>query len=399
LEKDIKQDLGLNCINIADIQPQLGTPLIETVGGTLEEGLELLSKVGLNDAFLFLRSYEQLSDGQKYRYKIAKMIESKAQFWVMDEFAATLDRDTAKIVAFNLQKLARQQSKAVLAATAHIDLFEDLNPSVHVHKRFGKEITVNYYANKLAAECSLTREMRIEPGYLADWRRLSGFHYRSHNVGATREIFCLRRRGELCGVIVYCYPPSGCSGRRLMLPKMSLQELNEKLCIISRVVIHPKYRTIGLGAKLIRESLPLVGTPYVEMVAVMAKYNPFAEKAGMRKVFEQPISEDAVRMTEVLKQFGFDVQLLGSSRYVRSKLEGLSSEWMVTLKTAFIKNCHPRFRKEFASCRHVPYGKTRDYAVGVENADLEKLTKLVKIVGMLLQTKIYLFWGKPEGAV
>jgi len=119
----------------------------------------------------------------------------------------------------------------------------------------------------------------------------------------------------------------------------------------------------------------------------------------MRKVFEQPISEDAVRMTEVLKQFGFDVQLLGSSRYVRSKLEGLSSEWMVTLKTAFIKNSHPRFRKEFASCRHMPYGKTRDYAVGVENADLEKLTKLVKIVGMLLQTKIYLFWGKPEGAV
>jgi hypothetical protein len=173
-----------------------------------------------------------------------------------------------------------------------------------------------------------------------------------------------------------------------------MKELNQKLSIINRVVIQPKYRTIGLGAKLIRETLPLLGTPYVEMVAVMAKYNPFAEKAGMRKVFEQPISGDAVRMTMVLKQFGFDVQLLGSSRYVRSKLEGLSSECMVTLKTAFIKNGHPRFRKEFASCRHMPYGKTRDYAVGVENADLEKLTKLVKIVGMLLQTKVYLFWSK-----
>jgi hypothetical protein len=45
----------------------------------------------------------------------------------------------------------------------------------------------------------------------------------------------------------------------------------------------------------------------------------------------------------------------------------------------------------------MPYGKTRDYAVGVENADLEKLTKLVKIVGMLLQTKVYLFWNQRWG--
>ena len=102
LENDIKNDMNLTAINIDEIKPVLGEPIIETVGETFEEGLKLLSKVGLNDAFLFLRSYEQLSDGQRYRYKIAKLIESKAQFWIMDEFCATLDRDTAKIVAFNV---------------------------------------------------------------------------------------------------------------------------------------------------------------------------------------------------------------------------------------------------------------------------------------------------------
>ena len=269
LEKDIKQDMRLSCINIADTQPELGKPLIETVGETLEEGLEPLSKVGLNNAFLFLRTYEQLSDGQKYRYRIAKMIESKADFWIADEFAATLDRDTAKIVAYNLQKLARQQGKAVIAATTHGDLFEYLSPSVH--KRFGEEITVNYYLNEPAKECSLAEEMRVVEGSTEDWRRLACFHYRSHRIGAPRKIFCLKRGEELCGVIVYCYPPPTCFGRRVILPKMSMKELNEKLSIISRVVVHPKYRTIGLGAKLIRETLPLVGTPYVEMVAVMAK--------------------------------------------------------------------------------------------------------------------------------
>jgi ABC-type ATPase with predicted acetyltransferase domain len=35
-----------------------------------------------------------------------------------------------------------------------------------------------------------------------------------------------------------------------------MQEINKQLSTINRVVIHPKYRTVGLGAKLIRESLP-----------------------------------------------------------------------------------------------------------------------------------------------
>jgi ABC-type lipoprotein export system ATPase subunit/GNAT superfamily N-acetyltransferase len=393
LEKDIRRDMGLSCINIADIKPEPNKPLIETVGRSLEEALELLSRVGLNDAFLFLRTYEQLSDGQKYRYKIAKMIESGAQFWILDEFAATLDRDTAKIVAYNLQKLARQQGKAVLAATTHTDLFEDLNPSVHIHKRFGKEITVNYYPNVPAKECSLVKEMRVEEGTTEDWRKLAGFHYRSHKVAGPRKIFRLVRGEELCGVIVYCYPPPTAFGRRFVLPKMSMRELNDKLSIISRVVVHPKYRTIGLGAKLVRETLPLVGTPYVEMPAVMAKYNPFAERAGMRKIAEQPPPKEALKIAEVLTALGFNIQLLGSEKYVLSMLQGLSAEQVQTVREAFMRFSHARFMKYFFA--HLPFGRKDAYNREVERAGLEKLAQLIKVCGFLLQTKVYLFWERP----
>ena len=395
LLRAIRQDLGDEAIDLSEVRIEADKPLIETVGATVEEGLDLLSRVGLNDAFLFLRTYNQLSDGQKYRYRIAKLMESGRQWWLMDEFAATLDRDTAKIVAFNLQKLARRMGKAVIAATTHGDLFEDLAPSVHVHKRFGEEIAVDYYVNKPAEECSLVKEMVIEGGYLSDWRRLSGFHYRSHNVGATREIYRLRRGTELCGVIVYCYPPPGCSGRRFVLPKMSLKGLNMGLSTISRIVIHPKYRSIGLGAKLIRETLPRVSTPCVEMIAVMAKYNPFAEKAGMKKVSEQKPSEEALRVADMLSVLGFDLKLLGSQKYVLDKLQNLSPEHLESLKEAFVKNDHPRFRREFAANRHMPYGTAAAYREGVRNASIERMAKLVKIVGMLLQTKVYLFWRKP----
>jgi ABC-type ATPase with predicted acetyltransferase domain len=394
LLRAIKKDLGDEAIDMADVHVDPDKPLIETVGATVEEGLELLSKVGLNDAFLFLRTYDQLSDGQKYRYRLAKFIESKKQWWLIDEFAATLDRDTARIIAFNLQKIARQQGKAVIAATTHRDLFDDLKPSVLVQKRFGKEIAVSYYPNDPAVECSLAREMRIEPGTLKDWSQLSGFHYRSHNAGACRSIFCLRRGDELCGVIVYAYPPPNCGRRRLVLQSMPLKELNRKLSIISRIVIHPKYRTIGLGAYLIRETLQRAGTPYIEMVAVMAKYNPFAERAGMRNVSVQQPPEKALQFSRVLSELGFDLQLLGSERYVRSKLLGFESSQMAILKEGLVKCDHPRLRKEIASLRHVPYGTTSAYREGVETADLTRLIKFVKIVGVLLQAKVYLFWER-----
>jgi ABC-type transport system involved in cytochrome c biogenesis ATPase subunit/GNAT superfamily N-acetyltransferase len=394
LLRAIRADLGEEAVDLSEVAVDAEKPLIETVGATVEEGLELLSRVGLNDAFLFLRTYGQLSDGQKYRYRIAKLIESGKQWWLMDEFAACLDRDTAKIIAFNLQKIARQQGKAVIAATTHSDLQEDLKPSVLVRKRFGEEIQISYYPNEAAAECSLTREMRVEEGDKEDWQRLSGFHYRGHKVAVPRKIFRLVRGDELCGVIVYSYPPPTCYGRRMVLPRLTIQELNKQLSIINRVVIHPKYRTIGLGAKLIRETLPLAGTPYVEMIAVMAKYSPFAEKAGLRKVAEQLTVKSVSAISGVLLELGFDLKLLGSERYITGKLANLKAQQLQRLKEAFGKCAHPRFKKEFAVSRHKPFGKSADYVASILTAEPMKLAKLIKLVGMLQQTKVYLFWSR-----
>lgn len=394
LLKALEKDLGEEAINIADVKLDRHKPLIDCVGRTVEEGLELLSRVGLNDAFLFVRRYSQLSDGQKYRYRIAKLIKSDKQFWVMDEFCATLDRDTAKIVAYNLQKLARQEGKAVLAATTHTDLFEDLKPSVHIHKRFGKEIEVHYYSNESAKVCSLMKEIRIEEGTRSDYGLLAGFHYRSHNVGIVRKIFRAVRGDEVAGVIVYCYPGMTVAGRLKVLPKMSVHDLNQKLSVIMRVVVHPKYRTIGLGQQLIRETLQLVGTPYVETIAVMAKYNPFFQRAGMQKIMEQLPPKHALAIRDVLSNLGFNIVLLGSQKYVFNKLYSLSDEQVLEIRYAFMKNVHVRFLKEFFY--HEPYGKRGLYRQRVETATFEKLAKLIHVTALLLQTKVYLFWNSQK---
>ena len=158
--------------------------------------------------FLFVRRYSQLSDGQKYRYRLAKLIESGAQWWVMDEFCATLDRETARIVAYNVQKLARKLGKAVVAATTHVDLLEDLAPSVHIHKRFGREVTVEYFPNEPRQSCSLLDEMTVEEGSYQDWKEIAGFHYRSHRIAFLLKVFVLKRKDRVCGAVVYTYPMS-----------------------------------------------------------------------------------------------------------------------------------------------------------------------------------------------
>ena len=170
---------------------------------------------------------------------------------------------------------------------------------------------------------------------------------------------------------------------------MSIRELNQKLGIISRVVVHPKYRTIGLGSKLVRETLSLAGTPYIEMVAVMAKYNPFGEKAGMQKIAEQPPSKKALAIAQVLPVLGFNIHLLGSEKYVLNKLRTLKLEDVARIKEAFIRNKAPGFMKYFFP--HMPYGRQKLYVERLMKASLERLTRLIKVCGLLLQTKVYLF--------
>jgi hypothetical protein len=89
---------------------------------------------------------------------------------------------------------------------------------------------------------------------------------------------------------------------------------------------------------------------------------------------------------------GFDLQLLGSEMYILKKLEDLTPAQIVKLRDAFIKSKHPRFKKEFAVRRHQPFGATLDYIKCIQKADLLKIVKLIRLVGVLLQTKVYLFW-------
>jgi ABC-type lipoprotein export system ATPase subunit/GNAT superfamily N-acetyltransferase len=396
LLKAIKQDLGDEASDTHDLNINTTEPIIETIGENTNQAIELLSKVGLNDAFLFLRSYAQLSDGQKHRYQIAKLAETGKRWWILDEFCSVLDRDTAKIVAFNLQRLARKNGTTVIAATTHNDLQQDLAPNVLIHKRYGKEITINHRQNQPPQECSLTHEMHITPATIADYKQLSQFHYRSKHTAAPRKIFALKRKNELCGTIIYAYPAPFCFARSKAW-KGTLKQLTKDISVISRVVVHPKYRGIGLGTKLVAETLALAGTPYVEAIAVMARYNPFFEKAGMQRIAESKPKKSLVAALERLEDLGFEQAMFASETYCHERIFSVGKEAVVEVLNELSRKGAVA-RKSLVSLP-TAFPTHEAFMARISQLDAYGLAKVLKRLSFQAQPNVYLFWKKPQETI
>lgn len=144
LLRELQTIMGAANMKTADLDriELLDKPLIDQIGKNTNEALNLLSIAGLNDAYLYIRKPAELSDGQRYRFRLAKIIESGADVWFADEFLAVLDRDTAKVIAFSLQRMSRKVGATLIVATTHTDMVPDLAPNLYVEKRYREKIRI-----------------------------------------------------------------------------------------------------------------------------------------------------------------------------------------------------------------------------------------------------------------
>lgn len=142
LLRDLKDQMtgdGLKVADLNEIELE-NRPVIELLGETIAQATELLALAGISDAWIYIRKPSELSDGQRYRLKLAKLMEMNADVWIADEFGAVLDRVTAKVVAFNTQKIARRLKKTLMVATTHTDLKDELGPDLTIYKRFRERV-------------------------------------------------------------------------------------------------------------------------------------------------------------------------------------------------------------------------------------------------------------------
>lgn len=155
IDKALRDREGVRVIRFDQLPDPPDRPLVDCFDPVpLEQVLQTLSLAGLNDAFVMLRKPSELSDGQRYRLRLAQTMRlvadgsagSSPRLCVMlaDEFGATLDRLTAAVIARNVRKWTRRQGHVCfIAATTHDDLLEPLEPDVLIEKHLGEGIEVH----------------------------------------------------------------------------------------------------------------------------------------------------------------------------------------------------------------------------------------------------------------
>lgn len=163
--------------------------LVDGLHRPAEETFALLTSCGLGEARLMLRTPGELSDGQRYRYRLALAFAQSPRWIVADEFTATLDRTLAKVIAFNLGKTARKRGVGLLLATTHEDVADDLQADVHV--RCGLDGEIHVQRNDEQNDKARRRRRRVDP------RRGPGDAVAGLDEGAKKKLSASRTTSNL----------------------------------------------------------------------------------------------------------------------------------------------------------------------------------------------------------
>jgi energy-coupling factor transporter ATP-binding protein EcfA2/GNAT superfamily N-acetyltransferase len=108
-----------------------------------ERAFDALARVGLSEALLFLKPFDMLSRGQRYRAMLADLLLRDDDVWLIDEFCSDLDPLSARIVASRLRETVRAEGRiAFVAAANHRHFIHALRPTRVVMLRTGREATV-----------------------------------------------------------------------------------------------------------------------------------------------------------------------------------------------------------------------------------------------------------------
>ncbi len=186
---------------------------------------EALSKVGFSSPPDWLKPFGVLSNGQKMRAELARIILESDKPVLYDEFTSVVDRQVAKIGSAAIQKFIRKSNKQFIAVSCHYDIEEWLEPDwvydVNEHQFYRR---------------SLRRpdiQVDIRKANQSEWSLFKEFHYlsASHNNAAHKYI------AEIDG-----YPVAWCSVLHFPHPKV------KNMKKLHRTVVRPDYQGIGLGS-------------------------------------------------------------------------------------------------------------------------------------------------------
>lgn len=188
-----------------------------------------LNSVGFSSPPSWLKPFRVLSNGQKFRAELARVLLSSGEGCVFDEFTSVVDRDVAKIGSAAVAKMIRKKGKPpFVAVSCHYDVTDWLDPDWI------------FDVERMAFEWRLRRrfpeiKINMRRAEKSEWRIFREHHYLNHDLAASAQCFIAEWKGRAVGFAAAIH-----------FPHPSCSRIKKE----HRVVVLPDFQGVGIGNRI-----------------------------------------------------------------------------------------------------------------------------------------------------
>jgi ABC-type lipoprotein export system ATPase subunit len=190
---------------------------------------ETLSSVGLSSPPHWLKPFGHLSNGQKFRAELARLVLSGHKRVVFDEFTSVVDRDVAKICSATLAKtIRRKKEPQLVAVSCHFDVLDWLQP----------DWVYDVGANRFEWRSLQRRpaiQLKIYHADVSAWPLFRGHHYLTADISKAARCFVAEWNGKPVAFTSYLHHPHG--------QVANLKRAHRTVCL-------PDFQGVGIGNAL-----------------------------------------------------------------------------------------------------------------------------------------------------
>ena len=187
-----------------------------------------LSSVGFSSPPAWVKPFEVLSNGEKFRADLARCITDDRPLIAVDEFTSVVDRTVAKIGSHAVAKAIRsKKDKRFVAVSCHDDIIEWLQPDWTLEPHIGR-----FHWRSVQQRPDIAVEY-VRVRYDA-WSWFAPHHYLTAKLNRGAVCIAALVEGQVAGFIGIIHQPN----------------VNPRIKRISRTVVLPDYQGIGLAVPL-----------------------------------------------------------------------------------------------------------------------------------------------------
>jgi ABC-type ATPase involved in cell division/GNAT superfamily N-acetyltransferase len=191
---------------------------------TNKELTKTLTMVGFSSPPSWLLPFDKLSNGQKFRAEMARIILETDEIAIVDEFTSVVDRNVAKVCSFAVQKLVRERKKKLVAVSCHYDIIDWLEPDWVYY------VDSNEFKRGRLRRPEIQLEIcRVDK---AAWRIFKGHHYLNTDAHNAAHYFVAMWENNPVALVA-----------ALAFPHKYVKNIWKS----HRTVVLPDYQGVGIG--------------------------------------------------------------------------------------------------------------------------------------------------------